>query len=57
MNAKENKQKLEKIVKDAVDEFHKETGLTVNYIDVTKKSATGFKVENDIEVKVKLKED
>ena len=57
MNAKEAKNNLEKTVKDAVVSFHKETGLTINFIDVQKIKATGFKLEEDVEIKVKLKED
>jgi hypothetical protein len=57
MNAKELREKLEKIVKDAVLEFQKETGLEIYYIDVKKQNFTGFNNKEDVSIKVKLKED
>jgi hypothetical protein len=57
MNAKESREKLENLVKDAVLEFQKETGLEIYYIDVKKQAFTGFNNKEDVNIKVKLKED
>ena len=57
MQAKQEKEKLEKTVKQALERFEKHTGLQVGWIDIQKNRPAGFNNQaEELKCSVKIKD-